>query len=44
MIKEELGLPNEGITELESYVVVEEIPKKGSMHQVRDVPGLDKRG
>ena len=37
LIKVALGLPNEGITETKrNYSVVEQIPKKGAMHQVKD--------
>ena len=43
LVTEALNLPNEGIIELEiNYVVEGEIPKKGSMHQVKDVPDLDR--
>ena len=44
LIKEVLGLSDEGIIEREGKnVVVEEIAKKGNMHQVKDVHDPNRR-
>ena len=44
LIKAALGMRYEGVTKKErNYSVVEEITKKGLMHQVKDVPDANRR-